>query len=68
MTSGIHAIDLVVQHTMHPDIAQFVSDEFYGGSLTNHPCCSDRRQSHNFERLCSDMPPTARTEIPTLSR
>lgn len=34
--SGLRATQLQVQHRMHPDIAEFVSREFYASSLINY--------------------------------
>ena len=47
--SGHPTEQLQVQYRMHPDIGDFVSREFYEGSLINHGSCLNRRSSVNFQ-------------------
>lgn len=55
--SGHSAVRLQLQHRMHPDIAQFVSQEFYDGSLINHSSCRERKAVQWFQNFMGKLVP-----------
>lgn len=46
--AGIQPCMLTVQYRMHPIIAQFPSQRFYGNLLKSHPTSKDRPRPAGF--------------------